>query len=91
VSDKSIAIRKGSNTQVQRLRDTMPDWEVVDARPSKRWYIDAALVWFMLFGVWPFADPGHDLDTAASALDVVLHWTAIVLFWTRWRIERRTR
>jgi hypothetical protein len=91
MSDKSITIRQGSDAQVQRLRDTMPDRDVVDARPSKRWHIDALLVWFMLFGVWPFADPAHDLDTVASVLDVALHWTAIVLFWTRWRIERRTR
>lgn len=51
--------------------------------------IDLVALWVALFGMWPFADPGHSFDTALSVVDVVLHWVAFgVLAW-RWKIERR--
>lgn len=55
----------------------------------KRWLVDLALVWLFLFGVWPFADPGHDATTLLSALDLMLHLLAAVWLWRRWRIVRR--
>lgn len=53
------------------------------------WPVDVLLVLVMLFGVWPLADPGHALDTAASIIDVALHWAAAGWLAVRWRIVRR--
>ena len=52
--------------------------------------IDVVLVWVVGFGVWPFADPGHDMDTVGSVLDVGVHILAAGLLSARWRVVRRT-
>lgn len=68
-------------------RDRFPDWDV-RARPTGSW-LDILLVWLGVFGVWPFIDPGHDFDTAWSAIDVLLHCAAIGCLAGRWRVVRR--
>lgn len=39
-------------------------------------------VWFMIFGMWPIADPGHDMEQFSDlmALDVFIHVLGFVLF-----------
>lgn len=69
------------------MRDRFPDWDV-RVKPTGSW-LDLVLVWFLLFGVWPFLDPGHDLDTTWSVVDVVLHYAAIAWLVARWRVVRR--
>lgn len=51
--------------------------------------IDVVLVWLLLFGVWPLADPGHDLSTFGSVVDVAVHFAAGFGLGLRWTIERR--
>jgi hypothetical protein len=42
----------------------------------------ALSVWLFLFGVWPFADPGHDDLTAPMVLlDLALHVVGLVGCW----------
>jgi hypothetical protein len=53
--------------------------------------LDAVLLWFFTFGVWPVADPGHALHTATSVIDVCVHVTAFIWLCHRWRIVRRNR
>ena len=37
----------------------------------------ALLWWLLLFGVWPFADPGHlDMSSPLTWIDLVLHFAA---------------
>lgn len=38
------------------------------------------LAWFVVSGIYPFADPGHDMDTFASRLDVFTHFAALAMF-----------
>ena len=44
----------------------------------------AVAAWFLLMGVWPFADPGHSGDTPASTLDLALHVAAAGFLVYRW-------
>lgn len=47
------------------------------------------LWWLMLFGVWPFADPGHtNLWSMLVWLDLALHFTAGYVLLDR-GLERR--
>jgi polyferredoxin len=36
-----------------------------------------SLLWFAIFGLWPFAHPPHDFSTPLSVLDIALHWAAL--------------
>jgi len=49
------------------------------------------LLWVALFGVFPFADPGHDdLGNPVVWLDLALHFAAAGIVLNR-EIERRVR
>ena len=52
--------------------------------------LDLVLLWVALFGLWPWADPGHHADTLASSLDIALHVGASVWLARRWTLVRRT-
>lgn len=62
----------------------------INDRPTLK-MIDLLLLWVGLFGVWPLADPGHDLSTVPSLLDVILHVTAWLVLCARWTIVRRVQ
>lgn len=48
---------------------------------------DLAALWFVLVGVWPFADPGHGADTPASVFDLALHVAAAIFLIRRWKVQ----
>jgi hypothetical protein len=56
-----------------------------------RWWVDVILAWFLLVGIWPFADPGHDRDTLLSWVDLIVHWSAIGVLGGRWDLRRPMR
>ena len=50
--------------------------------------IDLVAVWLWLFGVWPLADPGHDLSSPGGALDIGIHVVGFGTLYLRWDIVR---
>jgi len=51
--------------------------------------IDFIALWFALSGVWPIADPDHDMTSILSILDILTHIIAIIILILRWEIVRR--
>lgn len=81
-----VTVKQGSYENIARLR--AEGFTVIDDRP-RRLLFDALLFWVGVFGVWPFADPGHSFGTLLSVVDVALHNAAFVALWFRWKLERR--
>ena len=55
----------------------------------KATWLDGALVWVALMGVWPLANPAHDGGTILSALDLAIHVAATMVLLSRWTVVRR--
>jgi hypothetical protein len=51
---------------------------------------DFVWLWIGCFGVWPLADPGHEWNSLASQLDLVIHVIGWVVLATRYRVVKRT-
>lgn len=49
--------------------------------------VDWVALYFLLFGVWPLADPGHGLGTPLSALDMMIHVAAACILGSRWKMR----
>ena len=81
---------KGTDDGLAALRASVPEVEVVDKRAkSGAWWLDVLLVWVLLFGVWPFGDPGHGGESLSSVVDIVLHCLAVAWLTVRWKLARR--
>lgn len=56
-----------------------PDPPVEPVRlADSRWVY--LLLWPIIFGVWPFADPDHNFGTVTGALDFIIHYSALAIF-----------
>jgi len=52
-------------------------------------WVDVALLWVCMFGVWPLAHPEHSLDSMLGAFDMALHLAAWIVLMGRWKVVRR--
>ena len=52
-----------------------------------------AAIWAVLFGIWPLADPGHDLGRGSPlvAIDVLVHVWGLWWLIMDWRLRGRRR
>lgn len=46
-------------------------------------------LWLLVFGLSPFADPGHDISQPLAAFDVLLHLGGLVYLLLTWKVVRR--
>lgn len=52
--------------------------------------LDWFALWLAMFGVWPFADPGHHAsESGLATLDVAFHVAASAFLIARWKPVRR--
>ena len=55
---------------------------------QRLWWRFLLACWLAFFGVWPFADPGHDGDSVLVFADLVLHSAGLFTL-LGWWIEDR--
>jgi hypothetical protein len=90
VSNKPvITIRSARDVDVEAMRQKFPDFEIIDRRRNRQWPVDVLLLWLFVAGIWPMADPAHNFDTLAGALDLIVHFGAWLGLMSRWKVERR--
>lgn len=76
----------GTGTIKEHMSDNV---KVVDDRKNRLWWLDLLMVWFVMFGLYPLLDTGHDLSGMWAKLDVLFHVTGVVWHGFRWRLIRR--